>query len=55
VTLEAIKGEQTLAKIGARHGIHLTMVATWKKSAIEGMAATFSPEAATAATMSEAE
>ncbi len=55
VALEAIKGEQTLAEIGAKHGIHLTMVATWKKAAIEGMAATFLPKAVTGTTTSEAE
>jgi hypothetical protein len=27
VTLEAIKGEQTLAEIGAKHDVHLTLVA----------------------------
>jgi transposase len=42
VALEAIKGELTLAEIGAKHGIHLTLVGIWKKAAIEGMAATFS-------------
>jgi transposase len=35
VALEAIKGEQTLAEIGAKHGIHLTLVGVWKKAAIE--------------------
>ena len=45
VALDAIKGEQTLAEIGAKHGIHLTMVAAWKKAAIEGMRATFLPKA----------
>ena len=55
VALEAIKGEQTLAEIGARHGIHLTMVATWKKAAIDGMAATFSSKAAAPGAASEAE
>lgn len=42
VALEAIKGEQTVAELAARHGIHQTMIATWKRQAIEGMAATFS-------------
>jgi transposase len=55
VALEAIKGEQTLAEIGARHGIHLTMVAAWKKAAIDGMTATFSPKAAASVMTSEAE
>ena len=42
VALEAIKGEQSLAELAAKHGIHQTMIATWKRQAIEGMAATFS-------------
>ena len=42
VALEAIKGEQTLAEIGARHGVHLTLVAAWKKAAIASLAETFS-------------
>ncbi|KJS36243.1 MAG: transposase [Rhodospirillaceae bacterium BRH_c57] len=45
VALEAIKGEQTVAELAARHGIHQTMIATWKRQAIEGMAATFSGKA----------
>jgi transposase len=44
VALDAIKGEQTPAEIGAKHGIHLTVVAAWKKAAIEGMRAIFSPK-----------
>jgi transposase len=40
--LEAIRGDLTLAELAARHGIHPTMIATWKRQAIEGMAATFS-------------
>jgi transposase len=55
VALEAIKGEQTLAEIGAKHGIHLTMVAAWKKAAIEGIAATFSSKTSTAGASSEAD
>ena len=48
VALEAIKGELTLAELSAKHGIHPTMIATWKRQAIEGMAATFSGKAASA-------
>jgi len=49
--LEAIKGENTLGQIGAKYGIHLTVVAAWKKAAIDGMTTTFSRkvEASTAA------
>ena len=39
VALEAIKGELTLSELVAKHGIHPTMIADWKKKAIEGMAA----------------
>jgi len=56
VALEAIKGEQTLAEIGAKHGVHLTMVAAWKKAAIDGLTATFGAKAeSSAASVSETE
>ena len=42
VALEAIRGDLTLAELAAKHGIHHTMIATWKRQAIEGMSATFS-------------
>jgi transposase len=42
VALEAICGDLTLAELAAKHGIHHTMIASWKKQAIEGMATTFS-------------
>ena len=45
VALEAIRGELTLAELAAKHGIHQTMIAAWKKQAVEGMAATFSGKA----------
>jgi transposase len=45
VALEAIRSEQTLAAIRAKHWVHVTMVAAWKQAAIDGMAATFSPKA----------
>ncbi|MBP2233289.1 transposase-like protein [Azospirillum agricola] len=34
VALEAIKGEHTLAELSAKHGIHQTMIAAWKRQAI---------------------
>jgi transposase-like protein len=42
VALEAIRGDQTLAKLSAKHGIHQTMIAAWKRQVIEGLASTFS-------------
>ena len=35
-------GDLTLAELTAKHGIHHTMVAAWKRQAIAGMAGTFS-------------
>jgi transposase len=46
VALEAIKGDQTLAELAAKYAIHQTMIAQWKRQAIEGMAATFSGKSA---------
>ena len=55
VALEAIRGEFTLAELAAKHGIHQTMIAAWKKQAIEGMAGTFSGKAEVVQATSEAE
>jgi len=57
VALEAIKGELTLAELAAKHGVHQTMIAGWKRQAIEGMAASFSgkPEAVAACSPAEVE
>lgn len=55
MALEAIRGEQAPAEIGAKHGIHLTMVAAWKKAAIGGMTATFLSKTATAGTAGDGE
>ena len=55
VALEAIKGDLTLAELASKHGIHQTMIATWKRQAIEGMVATFSGKSEAASSASEAE
>ena len=55
VALDAIKGDLTLAELAAKHGIHQTMIATWKRQAIEGMSATFSGKAEAASAASEAD
>jgi transposase len=41
VALEAIRGDLTLAELGAKHGIHHTIISAWKRQAIDGMASTF--------------
>lgn len=57
VALEAIRGDLTLAELAAKHGIHHTMIAAWKRHAIDGMASTFSgaSDGAKAASESEVE
>ena|SRR5271163_3488155 len=55
VALDAIKGEQTLAELAAKHGIHQTMIAAWKRQAIEGLTSTFSGKAEAVQANSEAE
>ena len=55
VALEAIRGELTLAELSVKHGIHQTMIAAWKKQAIEGMAVTLSGKAEAVQATSEEE
>jgi transposase len=55
VALEAIRGEQTSAELAAKHAIHQTMIAAWKRQAIEGLATTFSGKAEAAQAASEPE
>jgi transposase len=45
VALEAIKGEQTVADLGSRYGLHPNMITNWKRQAIENLAETFSGKA----------
>ena len=55
VALEAIRGEQTLAELSAKHAIHQTMIAAWKRQAIEGLALTFSGKVEAAQVATEAD
>src|SRR4051794_7294213 len=36
VALEALKGEQTVAEIAAKHGLHPTLVNEWKRQLADG-------------------
>lgn len=55
VALEAIRGDLTLAELAAKHGVHHTMIASWKRQAIDGMAGTFSAAGDVARVASESE
>ena len=55
VALEAIRGEQTLAELASKHGVHQTMIAQWKRQAIEGMASLFSGKSVTEPSVSPAD
>ena len=39
--LEALKGEQTVAELASRFGIHPTMIHTWKRALLEGASGVF--------------
>jgi transposase len=45
VALEAIRGELTVAELVAKHGVHQTLINTWKRQALEGMSGIFSGKA----------
>ena len=55
VALEALKGDLTVAELVAKHGVHQTLINTWKRQAVEGMSTVFSGRAEAAATDREAE
>jgi transposase len=55
VALDAIRGDLTLAELAAKHGVHHTMIAAWKRQAIDGMASTFSGAGDAAKAVSEGE
>lgn len=45
VALEAIRGELTVSRLVAKHGVRQTLINAWKKQGIEGMAGVFSGKA----------
>ena len=42
VALAAIRGDGTVAELASRYDIHPTMIAKWKRDALDGMKETFS-------------
>jgi transposase len=55
VALDAIRGEQPIAQLAAKHGVHQTMINAWKKQAIEGVSGVFSGKAEAAEAAREGE
>ena len=41
VALEVLKGEQTVAEIASKHGLHPTLVNEWKRQLADGASAVF--------------
>ena len=42
VALEALRGDQTVQEIAARHQVHPNQVSTWKRQAVDGLSDVFS-------------
>jgi len=55
VALEAIRGEATISELVAKHGVHQTVIHSWKRQALEGMSAIFSGKAEVKAAEKEGE
>jgi transposase len=41
VALEAIRGDLTLSQLGAKYGVHQTLINAWKKQAVENLSTVF--------------
>ena len=55
VAKEAMKGEETLAQLATRFGVHPNQVAQWKKQALDGLTEIFSSKAEEVSVSREAE
>jgi transposase len=55
VALEAIRGELTLSQLGAKYGIHQTLINAWKKQAVENLSTVFESKADAAGQAREAD
>jgi transposase-like protein len=48
VALAALKGDRTANELAAQHGIHPTLISTWKKALLEGAESLFAEPGRTA-------
>lgn len=55
VAIDAIRGEQTLSELAAKHGVHPNLISQWKRQAIDQMARLFGGGGAEAVKEKEAE
>jgi transposase len=55
VALEAIRGELTLSQLGAKFGVHQTLINAWKKQAVENLSTVFESKADAAGQAREAD
>jgi transposase len=55
LALEATRGELTMAQLVTKHGVHQTLISTWKRQAVDGMAGVFSAKAEVAEAVREGE
>jgi transposase len=55
VALEAIRGELTLSQLGAKYGVHQTMINAWKKQAVENLSTVFESRSDAGAQIREAD
>jgi transposase len=55
VALEAVRGELTLSQLGAKYGVHQTLINAWKKQAIEKLCTVFESGSSDSGKASEAE
>ena len=55
VALDAIRGELTISQLVAKHGVHQTLINSWKKQATEGLSTVFASKGDAAGKAREAD
>ena len=55
VAFEALVGDKTLSELAAKHGVHLNMIAQWKRQAKDSLPEVFAKKTSRGATDRDAE